>query len=158
MNPEQKLQSECVRWFSFDYPDRRGHLFATFQETLNAAQGSFRLSLGLVKGVSDLLFIDGGKLFGIEMKVEGTQHNILHVLEQAYFISHVASGGGFCTSLDMFKVFIRSGGKQGLISPEIVIEMCRLKLQKKVADAKTATLKELIVIANGVKGVGKVRF
>ena len=54
MNKEHKLQAKCVSLFSDQYPNKRGRLFSTFQETTSKAQGSQMLALGLVPGVSDL--------------------------------------------------------------------------------------------------------
>ena len=119
--PEHKLQAECVRYFSETYPERRGELFATFQETKSQGQGGVMLSLGLVSGVSDLLFVQDGFLTGIEMKCPETSHNTEHLIKQAKWLLKVPKRGYFCDSLDMFKEIIAGG--EG-IDPKSVLEYC----------------------------------
>lgn len=120
--PEHKLQAECVRYFSETYPERRGELFATFQETKSQGQGGVMLSLGLVSGVSDLLFVQDGFLIGIEMKCPETSHNTEHLIKQAKWLLKVPKRGCFCDSLDMFKEIIAGG--EG-IDPKSVLEYCK---------------------------------
>lgn len=120
--PEHKLQAECVRYFSETYPERRGELFATFQETKSQGQGGVMLSLGLVSGVSDLLFVQDGFLIGIEMKYPETSHNTEHLIKQAKWLLKVPKRGYFCDSLDMFKEIIAGG--EG-IDPKSVLEYCK---------------------------------
>jgi hypothetical protein len=120
---EAKIQSQMVLHFSQEYPNRRGELFAAFQETNSAAQGSNMLSKGLISGVSDLIYIDALKrLVGIEVKAPNTYHDTIHVLEQCRFLIKNAFAGWFCTSLESFKEIIESDGKSGGISPYIIWE------------------------------------
>lgn len=60
---EIQIQAACVLKFSQEYPERRGDVFATFQETTNAVQGGSMLSKGLIAGVSDLFLINTNKRF-----------------------------------------------------------------------------------------------
>lgn len=107
---EAQLQSKCVVEFSQAYPDLRGRLFATFQNTINASQGSHMLSMGLVRGVSDLIYIDDQKyIIGIEMKAPGTKHKASHVLEQCDWLETCCYKGYFCTSVEMFWDIVNGG-------------------------------------------------
>ena len=113
---EHKLQSEIVIRFSQVFPERRGRLFATFQET---DKGSHLTSLGLVKGVSDLLYVtENGELIGIELKYPGKRHNAEHIKEQAYWLATIPKRGYFCTSMNMFFDIINGG--EG-IDPRLVL-------------------------------------
>ena len=128
---EKQLQSKIVIEFSQKHPQLRGRLFATFQETINPAQGSNRLALGLVRGVSDLLFVNEvGQLTGIELKAPNTKHSTKHIIEQCNWLINVPKRGYFCTSVEMFwDIF---NGMDG-ISPKLILEQCyaALKLRKK---------------------------
>jgi len=122
---EKKLQSQMVIEFSQAFPELRGRLFATFSETISASQGANRLSLGLVRGTSDLIYIDEDfYTIGIEIKKEGTRHNAQHVLEQCDWLENCCYRGYFCTSVDMFWNIIQGGNG---ISPEEVRERCEGK-------------------------------
>lgn len=117
---EKQLQSKMVVAFSQAYPEQRGRLFATFQETLNAIQGSNRLSLGLIKGVSDLLYVtDKGELIGIEVKCSHSRHKASHVIEQANWLLKVPKKGYFCTSVEMLMDIVNGG--EG-ISPQYILD------------------------------------
>jgi len=127
---EKQIQHKCVLWFSQQFPERRGDVFATFQETINGAQGSNMLSLGLIPGVSDLILINDGIMSGIEMKAPDTKHDIAHVLEQSKFILNNCYDGWFCVSLPMFQDIIN---KTGLgIDPLDVVRKCEDALDKKI--------------------------
>jgi hypothetical protein len=114
---EKQLQAKIVIAFSQAFPERRGRLFATFQET---DKGSYLTSLGLVRGVSDLLYVTAyGELVGIELKEPGSKHKSDHVREQAEWLMKVPAKGYFCTSLEMFWKIIE--GEEG-IDPEWVLD------------------------------------
>lgn len=96
--------------FSQAHPELRGRLFGNFSETISASKGANMLSLGLVRGVSDLIFInDQFRIIGIEVKSPGTRHNAAHVLEQADWLDNCCFRGYFCTSIEMFWDIIRGG-------------------------------------------------
>ena len=121
MQPEHKLQSELVKEFSKKYPERRGELFATFQETKSQGQGGVMLSLGLVSGVSDLLLINNGELTGIEVKCPQAKHNTQHIIRQAQWLLKVPKIGYFCDSIEIFFEIVK-GGKG--IDPRKVLNYC----------------------------------
>ncbi|WAX17089.1 hypothetical protein PF672P2_00074 [Parabacteroides phage PF672P2] len=116
---EHRLQSEMVISFSRLHPNDRGKLFATFQETESGAQGAQMLSLGLVRGVSDLLYIPDGRLIGIEVKYPGSSHKVSHLIEQANWLIKVPHKGWFCDNLMTFNEIIEGG--EG-IDPRKVLE------------------------------------
>jgi len=104
-NLEGKIQASIVKWFGETYPDRRGSLIAYFANPENKAQGGVMLSMGLMKDVSDLLYMYDGAIFGIEVKSEGTYHNVEHLRGQANWILKNCRGGCFVDSLSQFKGF-----------------------------------------------------
>ena len=81
MSNEGKIQAECFSWFWNEFPQYRKLLFHVPNENdradSNPIQGAIRKSLGVVPGVSDLIFlVPKGSFHGlcIEMKDDkGTQ-------------------------------------------------------------------------------------
>lgn len=102
-NPEHSLQSKCVISFSQKYPEQRGRLIGYFAETESPVQGALKNSLGLVRGVSDLIYFHpNGETIGIEMKAPGSSHKAAHLKEQAAWLMNVPTYGWFCDSEEMF--------------------------------------------------------
>ena len=127
-NPEHILQAKCVIEFSRRFPEQRGKLIGYFAETKNPVEGALKLSLGLVRGVSDLLYFpQKGVFVAIEMKAKGTSHNVRHLVEQAYWLLSVPTKGWFCDTEEMF--FDIVGGGAG-IDPAIILERL-LKIKTK---------------------------
>ena len=119
-NLEHKLQHQCVKGFSQKYPNLNGHLFAYFAETESKLDGGVKVGLGLVRGVSDLLYVKDGFLIGIEMKEPDTSHSVQHLREQADWLISVPFKGFFCDSIEMFWRIIETG--TGGIDPRRVLE------------------------------------
>ena len=109
MQPEHKLQAQCVLWFSQTFPLRRGELFATFSEQ-GAEVASHKLSMGLVKALPDLLQSSEQRLNAIELKAKGSRHNVEHLRSQAKWMLRFSSVGWFCDSLEMFQNIIVNHG------------------------------------------------
>ena len=112
-NKEHALQASMVIEFSQEKPEERGCLIGYFAEVENGIQGSLKNSLGLVRGVSDLLYITkSGHLIGIEVKAPGSSHNVAHLREQAEWLIKVPVFGYFCDSKEQFWNIInyKSGG------------------------------------------------
>lgn len=82
-----------------------------------------KLSMGLVRGVSDLIYCDEGSLIGIEVKCPGTRHKVAHLIEQAEWLIRIPKWGYFCDDLDDF-INIIDGGVGG-IDPVNVLEYCK---------------------------------
>ena len=120
MQPEHKLQSQCVLWFSQQFPERRGKLWANFSEQ-SAMEASQKLSLGLVKALPDLMYLEWGELIGVELKAQGSRHNVKHLREQCQWLIKFPAAGCFCDSLSMFQSIIIGGAFHG-ISPYLVHE------------------------------------
>ena len=72
---EDKLQTTCFQWFWNNFPEKRGQLFHVNQKAKNAIEGNRMKAMGVVAGVSDLVYLQpGGMVKFIEMKTEtGTQ-------------------------------------------------------------------------------------
>jgi hypothetical protein len=71
MKTESYIQSECVRWLWNERPETRGKLFEVNNNPLNKIDGSRRKAMGMVAGVSDLIFLrDKLPPLCIEMKDE----------------------------------------------------------------------------------------
>ena len=120
-NLEHRLQSEAFLAFDKRHPELRGRLFATFQETTSPIQGSQMNSMGLIRGVSDMIFSDNGEMVGIEWKAPETQHKVSHLMEQAHWLMKNTKRGYFCDSIEMFWDIIYGGSG---IDPKIVFEYC----------------------------------
>jgi len=120
---EASLQSECAKQFAKKFPEKRGRLFATFQ---NPVPGQYNLwvAKGMVAGVSDLIYIDEQfRVVGIEMKQPGSRHSKKSLERQCYFLVYCCYRGYFCTSVEMFWNIINGGVG---INPKIV----KKKLEK----------------------------
>src|SRR6187399_2254392 len=102
---EDQLQSTCFQWHWNTYPHERGMLFHVNQKARNAIEGNRMKAMGVVAGVSDLIYLKG-PLF-IEMKNEtGTQSN-----EQKNFERIVTKLGYkyvICRSFEQFKELIQN--------------------------------------------------
>lgn len=69
---EDRLQQECFRWWNNTYPMYRGLLFHVPNGgSRNAREGAKFKTMGVVKGVSDFIFLWSGDAFFIELKVKG---------------------------------------------------------------------------------------
>ncbi len=135
MNLEQKLQADCCVQFSQKYPEKRGYLFSYFANSNSAIQGAQKLSLGLVRGVSDLLYVEDGELIGMELKVPNSSHSRSHLIEQSRWLLTVPKHGFFCDSIEIFWNIIEGGSG---IDPEVVLENC---LEKKTGSVKWEEVK-----------------
>lgn len=131
MNKEEaRLQAKIVIDFSQKRPEEKGRLIGYFAETENKIEGATKLSLGLVRGASDLFYIDScQRMVGIEIKAPGSRHNVLHLKEQAFWLMCTPYKGFFCDSLEMFWDIINNG--KG-ISPKM--------LMNNLNNIKTATV------------------
>lgn len=103
-NPsEDSIQSECFQWHWNNLPNERGMLFHVNQKARNKIEGNRMKAMGVVAGVSDLIYLRGPVF--IEMKSEiGLQS-----VEQKKFQAIVESLGYryvICRSLEEFKKII----------------------------------------------------
>jgi hypothetical protein len=107
---EARLQAKCVTEFAAKYPHLRDHLIGTFQETRSRIEGSLKQGLGLVRGVSDLIYFPSKEIsVGIEMKIPGSNHNVKHIIEQCMWLRSVPTAGWFCDSVECFWNIIENG-------------------------------------------------
>ena len=80
---EIKLQSDIFQWHWNTHPDQRGQLFHVNQKSRNAIEGNHMKAIGVMPGVSDLIFIRKGKVLFIELKTDtGQQRPIQKVFQQ----------------------------------------------------------------------------
>lgn len=107
---EHRLQGRIVIDHAARCPQRKDHLIATFQEVETPQEGARKKTLGLVAGVSDLLYFDH-EVTGIEVKHPFTNHKVDHVRRQANWLLSVPNRGFFCDSVEMFwEIIERRGG------------------------------------------------
>ena len=90
---ESKLQSEMVIEFSQEMPQERGKLWATLNRTLSIKDGMKQKGMGLIEGVSDLIYYDT-ILVGIEVKSPGTIHKKTHIEKQLKWGLKIEASGG----------------------------------------------------------------
>jgi len=111
MTQEDYLQSECVRWFRYQYPEMKKLLFAVPNGGKRGkATAAILKAVGVVAGVSDLILLVSKKGYGslcIEMKTpKGRQSD-----DQAAFEIEAISAGNkyeLCRSFDEFKETINN--------------------------------------------------
>lgn len=106
MISEDRLQQECFTWHWNTKPEERGLLFMVYNGAVNRIQGAQLKSKGMVKGVSDMIYLrPGGSPLLIELKTEtGTQS-----LAQKNWENVVATAGYeyvLVRSLEQFKSII----------------------------------------------------
>lgn len=105
MTKEDKLQSDCFIWFWNTHIAHRRMLFHVDNNSYNAVIGAKKKALGVVKGVSDMVFIANGFVVFIEFKTNiGAQKP-----EQIDFESKVKERGHIyiiIRSIEQFKELI----------------------------------------------------
>jgi len=70
---EKQLQQKMVMSFSQQRPKEKGLLWSTRNQTFSAKDGMTQKGMGMVAGVSDLIYFN--KTFtGLEVKAKGTKH------------------------------------------------------------------------------------
>ena len=126
-SPEAILQSRIVIKFTQYYQGEHGYLIGYMANADNVVKGMINNSLGLAKNASDLFWVKGGELVGVELKIIGSRHNRLHLIGQADWLLKVPKAGYFCDSEEMFFSIIN--GAKG-IDPYRIRENC---LQLKTA-------------------------
>lgn len=123
MNHNQ-LQSKCFLHMWNEYPDLRYLCFSVTNnlttETIDARrQMAIQKSLGVVKGVLDLIFFYGGRMYGLDAKVGSDR---LHK-EQVEFIDAIRrQGGDGCEfrTFEEFKAIIGSIVQDGKLPDWVV--------------------------------------
>ena len=65
---EEKLQAECFQWHWNTYPMERQMLFCVNNNSMNKIEGNKKKAVGVVAGISDLIFIGDGEVVFIELK------------------------------------------------------------------------------------------
>ena len=104
---EHQFQADCVLWFANTYPQHRGKLWANFAEQ-NVRSAAIKLTLGLVKGLPDLMFTINSKFYGIELKLPHSVHKVEHLIHQSQWMINNTNIGFFCDTLDGFKYIIEN--------------------------------------------------
>jgi len=103
---EEKIQSDCYKWFHNTFPDERKMLFHVDNNSWNNVIGAKKKALGVCSGVSDMIYIlPFGQVAFLECKTEdGTQSD-----EQKLFQLKVMERGHIYLifrNLDEFKAII----------------------------------------------------
>lgn len=91
---EKQLQAKMVMAFSQKYPEKKGQLFSVRNTTLSLRDGQTQKAMGMVAGVSDLIFHEDGGMVGIEIKVKGEKHKRGHVMKQYVWGETITRTGG----------------------------------------------------------------
>ena len=106
MNEEQ-LQAKCTQWFWNNYPAQRRMLFHVQNNANSAVQGSRYKAIGVVSGVSDLVWVIYNKVIFIELKININKQTG----NQIEFETKVTQRGHeyvLINSFEDFKSFIKS--------------------------------------------------
>ena len=117
---EDRLQAEIVRDFADKHPERRGQLFLIDNNADNVASMGKKITLGLVKNISDLILSEDGYIVGLELKTTDSKHDAEHCKGQAIWIRDWCYRGGFIVSKEMFWDVYNK--KSNGIPPEFVID------------------------------------
>lgn len=123
--PHNKLQSECFLWAFNERPQTRQLMFSStnnLSTQLDAKGSMAKMSqlkaLGVVKGVTDLVFFWSGRLFGMDIKIGRDKFS----KEQNEFVSKLRENGGNgfeIRSLEQFKEEIDCILTNGCLTSEL---------------------------------------
>lgn len=136
MQKENIIQHKVVKWFSQQYPEHRGLLFEVNNDAKNMKQIMYRQAMGMVPGVSDLIFLipNRAEYAGIEIKGYQTRHDFEHIVTQWEWGKKIRDNGGYwlmTSNLDNIMLFI-----EGLMAREVDFIMGMIKQnQKDIAEA-----------------------
>ena len=107
---EDQTQAHIIKWFSNTYPEFRGLLFEVNNDTKSIKHAMKRRAMGMISGVSDLLFITPqGRVAGIEIKAPETRHKTTHIINQLSWGNLVIETGGLyliSASIDEIMMFV----------------------------------------------------
>ena len=103
---ENQLQAQIFEYHWNNYPSQRGLLFHVNNKARNAIEGNKFKAMGVIAGVSDLIYLKpGGKPIFIELKTDtGIQSN-----EQKKWEIAITNAGYeyiICRSLEDFKFLL----------------------------------------------------
>ncbi|NBW20142.1 MAG: VRR-NUC domain-containing protein [Caulobacteraceae bacterium] len=89
MSSEFKLQAECFQWHWNNFPNDRGRLFTVNNNAPNAYAGSVMKAMGVVAGVSDMIWLSPTGAVMLEFKAEKGKQS----LSQKWWQSVVQEAG-----------------------------------------------------------------
>jgi hypothetical protein len=139
---EKELQNKIVRHVSENYPFCRGMFF----EINNECVDTNRVALGHVNGVGDLMFInDIGEVFSIELKLEGSRHEVAHVKQQIEWgLKLMSFNGYYIMSSDYNYVIttIRSHNLTGIFRDQLILRAEKMLEYLNNLKTKTFTYNE----------------
>tara|TARA_R110000772_G_scaffold188838_4_gene299947 strand:- start:7371 stop:7703 length:333 start_codon:yes stop_codon:yes gene_type:complete len=103
---EDRLQQECYMFFHNNYPKLRGLMFHVPNGgSRNAREGAKFKTMGVIRGVSDFLFIYQSNLYAIELKTISGRQSV-EQLNWAQLVSNEGVHYLVVRSLDDFKDLI----------------------------------------------------
>ena len=70
MTSESKLQQDCFMWFWNSFTHIKKTMWVVNNNPKNGRNGAMLKGMGMVKGVSDLCWLNKGKFYAIELKTE----------------------------------------------------------------------------------------
>lgn len=104
---EDRIQSNCYKWFHNNYPTLRGCLCYNLNNSRNAIDGSRNKGMGLQRGRADMVLYYQGKAYHVEIKTPDGRQQPEQRAWEALMSSH-----GFdyfvCRSIDEFVSMIDS--------------------------------------------------
>ncbi len=104
---ENKIQSQIFLWHWNSFPSERGLIFEVSNNPVNAIDGARRKAIGMVAGVSDLIYLHPSGCIGLEIKTPSGRQG----KKQAWWQSVVEANGYryfILRSLDDFKELHKS--------------------------------------------------
>jgi hypothetical protein len=129
---ENIIQHEIVKWFSQQYPQHRGLLFEINNDSPGGVKQIMkRQAMGMIPGLSDLMFLvpGRGEYAGIEIKGYQSRHSLEHIVTQWEWGKKIRDNGGYwimTSNIDNITLFI-----EGLMCREIDFIMGMMKQNQK---------------------------
>ena len=126
---EKQLQAKIVMDYSQLSPEGNGLLWSTRNNTFSLRDGVTQKAMGMTKGVSDLIHFKNKIFTGIEIKIPGAAHKLLHIHDQFTWGEKITKQGGryfIVTSLFGFwNVINNSDNRTGVYNLEQINELLK---------------------------------
>jgi len=88
---EFKIQAECFQWHWNNFADQRGRLFTVNNNAPSAYAGSVMKAMGVVAGVSDMIYLSNAGAVFLEFKDEAGRQSLSQKWWQG-----VVEDAGYC--------------------------------------------------------------
>ncbi len=115
---EKKLQFNIVMEFSQQRPVEKGLLWSTRNQTFSAKDGMTQKGMGMVAGVSDLIYFKN-TFCGLEIKQKGKRHSAKHIKQQLEWGKKITENGGIWFIITSVEGFWALLDDENIMHPDV---------------------------------------